>query len=233
MPAYAFGTERHNQDDPRGAAGAAPGDSGPGEQPASEESGTNPAALGDQPNDPGEASPSSDPAGAERERKKQLKRQRLANLAAARAKAKAKRDAAKQAASGGATERKASSAQATLDLTQLLYSLHSVGAALIKEPVFAITEEEAAILSKGITRVSDLYDVPFVDEKTRAWLNLTMALGQVYGPRVATVIINKKKKSPAPPPLVIAPFHPQRAQPQTQPSTIDGEQHEAEAASGD
>lgn len=81
-----------------------------------------------------------------------------------------------------------------------------MGAAMLHNEVFAITQEEAKVLSEGVTRVSEQYDVPFLDEKTRAWLNLAMAMGQVYGTRVAAVVMEKKKKAPAPPPMVLTPF---------------------------
>ena len=57
-----------------------------------------------------------------------------------------------------------------------------------------ITEDEAQRLATAITHVTKLYDVPIMDEKTRAWLNLGMVGVLVYGTRVTAVIVERKKK---------------------------------------
>jgi hypothetical protein len=68
-----------------------------------------------------------------------------------------------------------------------------MGAALVKNPVLVLTEDESKQLAAAITRVTELYDVPLLDEKTRAWLNLGIVGVQVYGTRITSVIVDKKK----------------------------------------
>jgi hypothetical protein len=76
-----------------------------------------------------------------------------------------------------------------------------MGAVLLRAPNFIITEDEAKLLAAAISRVSELYDVPLLDEKTRAWLNLGMAGVEVYGTRIAAVVLESKKK-----PQIVRPF---------------------------
>lgn len=66
-------------------------------------------------------------------------------------------------------------------------------AAFLKVPGLAITEDESKKLAAAITRVTDLYDVPMLDEKTRAWINLTLVGVEVYGTRAATVLVERKR----------------------------------------
>lgn len=77
--------------------------------------------------------------------------------------------------------------QTALDLNHILFSLHMMGAAMLKAPALLITEDEAQRLATAITHVTELYDGPIMDEKTRAWLNLGMVGVQVYGTRVTAV----------------------------------------------
>ena len=214
MPAYAFGTKPDRSEDL---------DRDPGEQPQGD--GDRGPVSGDEPAHPGTtepaaSSPSSTPdpesaaKAAERERKRRLKQERLARLAAGREKARARKEAARGATPAAA---KANAAQATIDLTSILYSLHTMGAVLLKAPGLAITEDEAKMLASAAARVSEQYDVPLLDEKTRAWLNLAMAATQVYGTRIVAVVVEKKKKAPAPPPMVLTPFRTPPPPPQSAP----------------
>lgn len=122
-------------------------------------------------------------------------------------------------AAGSASGRKAA-AQATIDLNNILFSLHMMGASLLKMPSLVLTEEEAKHLANAITRVTELYEVPILDEKTRAWLNLSMVGFEVYGTRIVAAMADRKKKQPAPPPMVITPFRPQREAPP--PPVVEG-----------
>jgi hypothetical protein len=81
-----------------------------------------------------------------------------------------------------------------------------MGAAITKSPAWAITPEEAASLSAAINSVTALYDVPIMNEKTKAWLGLGMVAAQVYGARIATAVMEAKKKpKPAPQPIAKPP----------------------------
>jgi acyl-CoA hydrolase len=68
-------------------------------------------------------------------------------------------------------------------------------AAMAKSSAWAITEEEAAKLSAGINKVTALYELPMMDERGRAWLGLAMVGVEVYGSRVATVVIEANKRA--------------------------------------
>ena len=125
------------------------------------------------------------------------------------------------AADTAASARKAAT-QATLDLNNILFSLHLMGASLLKVPDLALTEEEAKHLAAAITRVTELYEVPLMDEKTRAWFNLGIVGFEVYGTRIVAHMAERKKKQPAPPPMVITPFRPQPQPAPPPPNPIEG-----------
>ena len=80
------------------------------------------------------------------------------------------------------------------DLVPILLSVHLMGATLINTPELVINQQEAEQLSSAITRVNELYGGIVLPEKTLAWMNLAIALGTVYGPRV--VAIQRRKKLP-------------------------------------
>jgi len=131
-------------------------------------------------------------------------------------------------AAGSASAKRAAT-QATLDLNNILFSIHLMGAALLKMPDLALTEEEAKHLATAITRVSELYELPLLDEKTRAWMNLGIVGFEVYGTRIVAHMAERKKKQPAPPPMVITPFRPPQHHPPPTPPPIDANFAEADA----
>jgi hypothetical protein len=91
-------------------------------------------------------------------------------------------------------------------------------AAISKAPAWAITVEESAKLSKAINDVTAQYDVAILDEKTRAWIGLAMVGVEVYGSRVATVVLEAKAKAKAKPAAAanVAPIRQQPAAAQAQ-----------------
>ena len=88
-------------------------------------------------------------------------------------------------------------------------------AAFLKQPTFQITEEESAALAAAITRVSELYEVPMLDERSKAWLGLGMVGVQVYGTRLAAAVVEAKKR-----PHVVTPIKPAAAA-ESRPPIID------------
>lgn len=88
--------------------------------------------------------------------------------------------------------------QTTSDIAEILYTVHFGIANMFKSEMFAITTDESEKLARAITRVTELYEVRLLPEKQMAWLNLAMALGGVYGPRIAASSFKKKaaKKGP-------------------------------------
>jgi hypothetical protein len=94
-----------------------------------------------------------------------------------------------------------------------------------KHPEIMLTDEESAILAAGINRVTELYELPILDEKSRAWMNLVMVGFQVYGTRIVTAVV-EKKKTPRPQPQVVP------ARPHQAPATpFDG--YQESTAAGD
>jgi hypothetical protein len=231
MPTRPFGT-RAEASGPGEAAGEnqqphdGPGNAEPEQPAASEPVGGAADAPAQDAGGPGPIDPATVSAQAkqrvtaeERKRIKTRKYQREWNRkhkAAERAAAKA----AGKEPGPGATRK--SAAQATLDLNNILFSVHLMVASLMKMPSLILTEEEAKRLAAAITRVSELYDVPILDEKTRAWLNLSMVGFEVYGTRIITEMTERRKKHPAPPPMVITPVRP-HSDPPPPPQTINGE----------
>jgi len=71
-----------------------------------------------------------------------------------------------------------------------------MGAAMLKTPELVIDEKEAKMLCDAIQEVNAAYDLPMISPKTMAMIDLTMALGAVYGPRVITIMAKSKPKGP-------------------------------------
>jgi hypothetical protein len=67
-----------------------------------------------------------------------------------------------------------------------------MGAAILKTPEMVMSQEESEELAKAAKRVTDLYDVPILDEKTLAWIGLAMVVGKVYGTRAIAVAARVK-----------------------------------------
>lgn len=77
-------------------------------------------------------------------------------------------------------------------------------AALTKHPEVMLTPDESLTLAKALNRVAELYEAPVLDEKSRAWMGLSMVLFQVYGTRaMAAYMEAKKNKQPAPGPQAV------------------------------
>jgi len=97
---------------------------------------------------------------------------------------------------GGSGSRRASATEATRDLAQILQAIHWGIGKLLKTPEWALTDEEAEKYGKAVSRVTELYDIPMMDEKSRAWLNLGIVSMEISAPRIAAVILGKKKRQP-------------------------------------
>lgn len=105
-----------------------------------------------------------------------------------------KRGRGRPRGSGKGSGKRANTSQTTHDLTGLLVSLHYIAAKSLKIHQLEIDEQEGRQLSAAVTRVTELYDVPIPSEKVMAWVMLAKTLGDVYGPRIAAVALNKKPK---------------------------------------
>lgn len=74
----------------------------------------------------------------------------------------------------------------------ILLSSHDMLAAMMKAPAIALDKEEANNLARSISNVARHYDI-VATEKTLDWTALFMALGMIYGPRIAMLTMRKKK----------------------------------------
>lgn len=82
--------------------------------------------------------------------------------------------------------------ETTRSLSALLYSLHYMAATMMEAPEFAVTEEESDKLAAAVSKVTELYDVAIMGEKTAAWVGLAVAGGTIYGPRL--IALNNRVK---------------------------------------
>lgn len=70
-------------------------------------------------------------------------------------------------------------------------------ALLMKTPELEIQEAEAKRLGDALTRVNEEFGGIVISPKTEAIINLVMAAGSVYGPRLIAIKMTAKKKRPA------------------------------------
>lgn len=211
MATYAYGAERRSEQPVNGGADEQPAQ--PGTPP--EQLGTESAVAEGPRNDTQGSGGAIDPAAvreAKRAKAERLKQRAREKYYQRRDAARATKAARGDAAAAATTTTRKTAAQATLDLTHILYSLHTMGSVLLQIPSLVITQEEAKQLASAITRVSELYEIPILDEKARAWINLGLVGVQVYGTRIAAAMVERKKKAPTPPPMVITPFRPPQPQ---------------------
>jgi hypothetical protein len=83
------------------------------------------------------------------------------------------------------------------DLESLLISGHFMLAGVLDMKELEIDEIEAKRLSEALTKLSEFYPVG-MSPKKMAWINLSMALGSIYGPRAVAIAKKVPKKKPAP-----------------------------------
>jgi hypothetical protein len=67
-------------------------------------------------------------------------------------------------------------------------------ATLTKQASLVLTEDESEKLAKAINAVAELYETPMLDEKTRAWIGLSLVGLEVYGSRIATAYLMAKQR---------------------------------------
>ena len=99
---------------------------------------------------------------------------------------------------GGETTTRKTQTQTTLNLGEMLLNAHIMLAVLAKNPMIELTEGEAKKLGQAVERVTELYEVPLLDERSRAWINLGLVGFEVYGTRIIATMAEKKPKTPAP-----------------------------------
>ena len=94
--------------------------------------------------------------------------------------------------------------QAATDLSGLLLSTHMMLAAFMHVEELELDESEAKRLGDAVNKVQALYDMPIIDPKVMAWINLGLVGCGVYGPRYAAFRIRKRKEKTAKPQTIDA-----------------------------
>lgn len=84
--------------------------------------------------------------------------------------------------------------EATSNIEKTLFTIHMMGAAFLGVPELLISSEESKSLADAVTTVTELYEVPFLDDKTQAWIGLAVVAGSIYVPRVIAVLNTSKRK---------------------------------------
>jgi hypothetical protein len=76
----------------------------------------------------------------------------------------------------------------SVQLEKVLFSLHTMAAATLREPELAIDEDEARILAGAVEKVANAYNFSAMfSPKAQAGVDLCIALVTVYGHRVMTM----------------------------------------------
>lgn len=94
----------------------------------------------------------------------------------------------------GNSARKSTTKEVQGDLTAILYSTHFMLAKLIKSDAIILDDEESEELAKALARVQKEFGVEVMSPKMAAIVNLCMVGGGIYGPRIVTVLNEKKKE---------------------------------------
>lgn len=96
----------------------------------------------------------------------------------------AKRRGRKPGSRNKRTATASSSSQTSHSLNKLLYSVHLMGASLLKMPQLELSKEESENLTTAINEVTEYYDVSLGSPEQQAWINLAMVAGGIYIPKV-------------------------------------------------
>lgn len=86
-------------------------------------------------------------------------------------------------------------------IEQLLVGVHTIGASIVKDPTWELSEDEAKKLAEGLANVQAQYDM-VLDPKTEAWIKLMGIAGSIYGPRIVIPMMARRAMREEPPPEV-------------------------------
>lgn len=84
--------------------------------------------------------------------------------------------------------------QTTSSIANSLFSVHFAMSNLLGSELLLLTKDESQVLAEAITNVSQYYDIPVMDEKMLAWINLASVAGIIYGPRFVAAKFRKQQK---------------------------------------
>jgi hypothetical protein len=74
----------------------------------------------------------------------------------------------------------------SLKISDLLYSIHLMGAEMLKTPELELDKDECVKLADAVSEVSKHYTTAF-NPKTVAWVHLAVIAGGIYGTRIFAV----------------------------------------------
>jgi hypothetical protein len=106
----------------------------------------------------------------------------------------AKRRGRPRGSRNGASSKSSTRKEAS-DLTSLLLSAHFMLAAITKVPELEISQDEAKRLGEAAARVNEVYGGVMLPEKVTVLINLGLAAGTVYGPRILTYSLRMKNEA--------------------------------------
>lgn len=76
----------------------------------------------------------------------------------------------------------------SVNLTKILLSMHTMGAALLSEPDLNITEDEAELIAEAVKEVAKAYDFTQIfNPRVQALIDLGIIVMTVHGPRVVKI----------------------------------------------
>jgi len=73
-----------------------------------------------------------------------------------------------------------STSKTTDSVAAMLFTIHSVAGSLLKIPAVQIPKSSCNDLAEAIMQVTELYEIPLLDEKGMAWANLAAVACKVY-----------------------------------------------------
>lgn len=91
----------------------------------------------------------------------------------------------------------------------ILYSIHTMLAAMTSVPEWQLDKSEARMLAEASASVAAHYDVS-ASAKTIAWTNLIMVAGTVYGTRIIAIRARNKKDKPPRSPASVQELRPRQ-----------------------
>lgn len=97
----------------------------------------------------------------------------------------------------GSGKRSSSGTSKTTDsVAAMLFTVHSVAGAMLKMDAIKIPKSACEELAEAILQVSELYEIPLMDEKSMAWMNLAGVACKIYifnGKATVTVDADTKR----------------------------------------
>jgi hypothetical protein len=75
---------------------------------------------------------------------------------------------------------KSNTSKTTDSIAAMLFTIHSVAGSLLKMPSVQIPKKSCRELAEAMMQVTELYEIPLLDEKGMAWTNLAAVACKVY-----------------------------------------------------